>query len=65
MAEPKITYFLDKHGLGNESNDVEIDREALHGKEISPQVATVLLLQQIERHLRDISINIHEINERT
>jgi hypothetical protein len=61
MTDPKMTYFLDKLGLGNESNDIEIDREALHGQEVSPQVATVLLLQQIERHLSDISTVIHEM----
>lgn len=60
MTDPKITYHLDKLGLGNESNDIEIDREALHGNEISPQIAAVLLLDQIDRRLRDISLILHQ-----
>lgn len=60
MTEPTIIYHLDKLGLGNESNDIVIDREALHEKEISPQIATVLLLQQIDGRLRDISLILHQ-----
>ena len=29
MTEPTFTYFLDKLGLGNEEDSIEVDREAL------------------------------------
>jgi len=56
VADPTFTYFLDKLGLGNEEDSIEIDREALHGKEVSAEVATVILLRQINSRLRDIEL---------
>lgn len=60
MTEPTITYWLDKYGLGNDDDDIEFDREALHGKSISPELATVVLLNQINRSLKSIEIILHE-----
>lgn len=64
MSEPTLIYHLDKFGLGDESDHIDIDREALHEQEISPQIATVILLKQIERHLSDISKLMHESRDR-
>ena len=39
------------------------DREAIHEQEISPQIATVILLKGIHGHLRDISRLLHEMRD--
>lgn len=64
MSDPKITYELDRFGMGDESDHIIIDREALHEQEVSPAVATVILLQQINWRLRDISMILHDISQR-
>lgn len=60
MPEPTLIYHLDKFDLGDESDHIDIDRMALHEQEVSPQIATVILLKQIEQHLSDISKLMHE-----
>lgn len=60
MTEPKLTYWLDKFGIGNDDNDIEFDREALHGKQVSPEFAAVVLLNQIDRRLRYMETILHQ-----
>ena len=60
MTEPKITYWLDKLGLGNDDDDIEFDRESLHGKQVSPEFAAIVLLKQIDRRLSTIEMILHQ-----
>lgn len=60
MTEPKLTYWLDKLGMGKDDDDIEFDRESLHGKQVSPEFAAVVLLNQIDRRLRDIETILHQ-----
>lgn len=60
MTEPKITFWLDKLGLGNDDDDIEFDREALHGKQVRSEFAAVVLLNQIDRRLKTIEMMLHQ-----
>lgn len=60
MSDTPFTYFLDPHNLGLDDDEIEFDREAMHGKPVSPAIAAVILLRQINSRLRDLQISIND-----
>lgn len=54
MSEIKLTFRLDNIALSSTKGTIDLDLEYLHGEAVSADLATVILLRQIDDKLRRI-----------